>query len=69
LSHGPNRLAQTIVTSHSPAVLSRVEPEEVRYCRCETQTGTTTVSALDLPRDDEEASKFVRGAVLAFPEL
>jgi putative ATP-dependent endonuclease of OLD family len=59
--------AQAIVTSHSPAVLSRVEPEEVRYCRCDA--ATTTVSALDLPKNDEEASKFVRGAVLAFPEL
>jgi putative ATP-dependent endonuclease of OLD family len=61
--------AQAIVTSHSPAVLSRVEPEEVRYCRRDTQTATTAVSALDLPLNDEEASKFVRGAVLAFPEL
>lgn len=64
-----NTAAQAIVTSHSPAVLSRVEPDEVRYCRCDAQTATTTVSALDLPQGDEEASKFVRGAVLAFPEL
>ena len=30
--------AQAIVTSHSPAVLSRVNPGEVRYCRCDPKT-------------------------------
>lgn len=62
-------MAQAIVTSHSPSVLSRVEPEEVRYCRCDVKSGLTAISALALPASDEEASKFVRGAVLAFPEL
>jgi putative ATP-dependent endonuclease of OLD family len=62
-------MAQAIVTSHSPAVLSRIEPEEVRYCRCDLTTRLTAISAVDLPNDDEEASKFVRGAMLAFPEI
>ena len=62
-------MAQAIVTSHSPAVLSRVEPEEVRYCRCDLKTRLSDVSAVALPKDDEEAAKFVRGAMLAFPEL
>ena len=30
--------AQAIVTSHSPAVLSRINPHEVRYCRCDPKT-------------------------------
>jgi putative ATP-dependent endonuclease of the OLD family len=58
-----------LVTSHSPAVLSRVEPEEVRYCRSDSKMRETTVRSIKLPEDDEEASKFVREAVLAFPEL
>lgn len=62
-------MAQAIVTSHSPAVLSRVEPEEVRYCRCDPKTRLTAVRAIRLPKNDEEAAKFVRGAMLAFPEL
>jgi putative ATP-dependent endonuclease of the OLD family len=62
-------MAQAIVTSHSSAVLSRVEPEEVRYCRCDLKTRLSDVSAVALPKDDEEAAKFVRGAMLAFPEL
>ena len=61
--------AQAIITSHSPAVLSRVEPSEVRYCRCNTKTRVSTVKRIELPTDDVEASKFVRGAILAYPEL
>ena len=61
--------AQALLTSHAPAVLSRVEVTEVRYCRCDADTRETRVSAITLPGDDEEAGKFVRGAMLAFPEL
>lgn len=61
--------AQALVTSHSPAVLSRVEPREVRYCRCDPKTRVSTVKKIKLPVGDVEASKFVRGAMLAYPEL
>lgn len=61
--------AQAIVTSHSPAVLSRVEPFEVRYCRCDPVTRASTVKEIRMPPSDSEAAKFVRGAVLAYPEL
>jgi len=60
---------QAFITSHAPAVLSRVNPEEVRYCRCDEKTRMTSVRAVRLPEEDEEAVKFVRGAMLAFPEL
>lgn len=61
--------AQALITSHSAAVLSRVEPEEVRYCRRDSTTGLSSVREIDLPQNDEEAVKFVRGAMLAYPEL
>jgi putative ATP-dependent endonuclease of the OLD family len=60
---------QAFITSHAPAVLSRVNPEEVRYCRCDEKTRVTSVKAVKLPEEDDEAVKFVRGAMLAFPEL
>ncbi len=60
---------QAFITSHAPAVLSRVNPEEVRYCRCDQKTRVTNVKAVKLPAKDDEAVKFVRGAMLAFPEL
>lgn len=61
--------AQAIVTSHSPAVLSRVDPREVRYCRCDPKTRVSTVKKIKMPKDDNETAKFVRGAMLAYPEL
>ena len=60
---------QAVITSHSPAVLSRVQPQEVRYCRRDLKTRVTHVKAVRLPAKDDEAIKFVRGAMLAFPEL
>ena len=61
--------AQAIVTSHSPAVLSRVNPREVRYCRCDPETRVSTVKKIKIPPGIDEAAKFVRGAMLAYPEL
>lgn len=61
--------AQAIVTSHSPAVLSRVDPREVRYCRCDPKTRITSVKQIKLPKGVTDDAKFVRGAVLAYPEL
>ncbi|WP_347928322.1 AAA family ATPase [Pseudomonas helvetica] len=61
--------AQAIVTSHSPAVLSRVNPKEVRYCRCDHRTRVSSIKRIKFPVNDAEASKFVRGAILAYPEL
>lgn len=61
--------AQALVTSHSPAVLSRVEPREVRYCRCDPETRVSTIKKIKLPKGIGEEAKFVRGAMLAYPEL
>jgi putative ATP-dependent endonuclease of OLD family len=61
--------AQAILTSHSPAVLSRIQPKEVRYFRRDRATGKTKAKRLRLPRSSSDASKFVQGAVLAYPEL
>lgn len=61
--------AQAIVTSHSPSVLSRVKPREVRFCRCEPETRVSTLKNIKLPKGDGEDAKFVRGAILAYPEL
>lgn len=61
--------AQAIITSHSPAVLSRVTPREVRYCRCDPKTRVSSVKKIKIPAGTDEAAKFVRGAMLAYPEL
>ena len=61
--------AQVLVTSHSPAVLSRVRPMEVRHCRCDPKTRVSSVKRIKLPSRVSEEGKFVRGAIHAFPEL
>lgn len=60
--------AQAIMTSHSPAILGRVAPDEVRYLR-RSNAGVTSIRALTLPSDGQLSGKYLRGAVLAFPEL
>lgn len=64
-----NSASQALITSHSPAVLSRVDPKEIRYCRQDPKKRTSTVRKIKLPLAAEEAAKFVRGALLAYPEL
>jgi putative ATP-dependent endonuclease of OLD family len=60
---------QAFVSSHSPSVLGRVPPDDVRYCRRDTVTGVSTVLPIPMPTGDVDAIKFVRNAFLAFPEL
>lgn len=60
---------QAIISSHSPSVLSRVVPENVRYCRRNQAEGTSSIVQIPVPADGTEAVKFVRSAMLAFPEL
>jgi len=61
--------AQVALSSHSPAILGRIEPEEVRYFRINRTSRRARVRRLKLPEDDEEASKYVRLAIRAYPEL
>jgi hypothetical protein len=63
-SHG-----QVLLTSHSASIMSRVEPEDVRYLRLREDLNTTLVTKIVLPEESDEAFKFVREAVRAHPEL
>lgn len=60
--------AQVLITSHSPAIVKRIHPEEIRHFRM-TDAGSTAVSYIDLPEQGDEAYKYVRNAVQAYPEL
>ena len=61
--------AQVLLSSHSPAILGRIEPEEVRYLRLDRKTRCSSIRELTLPQEDGEASRYVRLAVKAYPEL
>jgi predicted ATP-dependent endonuclease of OLD family len=62
--------AQVLVSSHSPSILRRVEPDNVRYFLGNESTSSTRVKDVPLPTDrEDEAFKYVREAVRGFPEL
>jgi putative ATP-dependent endonuclease of the OLD family len=61
--------AQVALSSHSPAILSRIEPEEVRYFRLNRAKRRAYVSRITMPEGDNEASQYVRLAIRAYPEL
>jgi putative ATP-dependent endonuclease of OLD family len=60
--------AQSIITTHSPALLRRVAPERIRYLRLD-EDRETVVKPIIMPSTEADAYKFVREAVQAFPEL
>lgn len=61
--------AQALVSSHSASILARVDPEQVRHFRLDLPSRTSRVRAIQLPAAQEEAAKYVREAVHAYPEL
>lgn len=60
--------AQALIATHAPSMLRRVAPERIRYLRL-TQERTSRVTHIQLPAPADEAHKFVREAVQAFPEI
>ena len=60
--------AQLALTSHSPSVLRRVDPEEIRYLRL-SDDRKSIIKRISLPSEGDEAFKYVKQAVQAHPEL
>lgn len=63
--------SQVILTSHSPSIVKRIEPEDLRYLRVENSDKSvqSSVSEIKLPKNSEESYKYIKGAVKAYPEL
>lgn len=63
--------AQTLLTSHSPAIVKRISPEELRYFRLIPDKLSTEVHYITLPDKEKlsEQYKYVKEAVKAYPEL
>ncbi|GKS82313.1 hypothetical protein LPAF129_19990 [Ligilactobacillus pabuli] len=62
---------QVILTSHSPAIVRRTDPESIRYVRLTPEKGVSTIQALELPDKNNflEAYKYLKLAVQTYPEL
>lgn len=63
-----NADAQALIATHAPTMLRRVGPELIRYLRL-NESRETCVTCIKLPDETDEAHKFVREAVQAFPEI
>ena len=61
--------AQVIITSHSPSIVKRIDPTEIRYFRICNEELCTIPRKICLPPKDNEAYKYVKGAVQAYPEI
>lgn len=60
--------AQALIATHAPSMLRRVEPEHIRYLRL-TEQRRSRITTIQLPPKADDAHKFVREAVQAFPEV
>lgn len=60
--------AQAMIATHAPSMLRRVAPERIRHLRLSSER-TSRVTHIHLPDKADEAHKFVREAVQAFPEV
>lgn len=63
-----NEDAQALIATHAPSMLRRVDPERIRYLRL-TEARKSRIMRIQLPEETDEAHKFVREAVQAFPEV
>ncbi|QOW64907.1 AAA family ATPase (plasmid) [Rothia amarae] len=59
---------QALIATHASTLLRRVDPADIRFLRL-NHARETTVRRIILPTEDTEAAKYVREAVMAFPEL
>jgi putative ATP-dependent endonuclease of OLD family len=62
--------AQAIIATHAPSMLRRIEPNQIRYLRLNSDR-KTTITSIILPNEEHsgDAHKFVTQAVKAFPEV
>lgn len=65
-----NSRVQVLLSSHSPSILGRIQPDDVRYFLGNEQVPASRVKRIPLPSDNvDEAFKYVREAVRGYPEL
>jgi putative ATP-dependent endonuclease of the OLD family len=60
---------QALLSSHSSAVLGRINPPEVRHFQLNPELRCARVNEIKLPDSEEEVAKYIQEAVSAYPEL
>ncbi|MGD9685702.1 MAG: ATP-dependent endonuclease [Desulfobacter sp.] len=60
--------SQVFLSSHTPAIIKRIDPESIFHFRIE-KNYTTAINAIALPSKKDEAYKYVKEAVRNYPEI
>ena len=63
-----SNITQSIIATHSPAVVKRIDPSSIRFLRLNNGRNTC-VNYINIPENDIEAAKYVNEAIKAYPEL
>ncbi|ASY81925.1 hypothetical protein BJK05_18845 [Pectobacterium polaris] len=58
---------QMVISTHSTAIMSRIEPSQVRHFSL--KSNYSHVNSLSLPKKKDEQFKFINEAVKAYPEI
>ena len=61
--------AQVILSSHTPAIVRRIDATNLRHLRVNPDTQCTIVNEIILPPQGDLAYKFIKEAVEAYPEI
>ena len=59
---------QVFLTSHSPSIIKRIDPESIYHFRI-SKKFTTMVNNIELPEKKDDAYKYVKQAVQNYPEI
>jgi hypothetical protein len=61
--------AQVVISSHTPAILKRIDPENIRHLRIDATEHRSIVKEIALPEKESDAFKYIKEAVRNYPEL
>ena len=61
--------AQVVLSSHTPAIVKRIEATSIRYFRLDTARQSSVVSEITLPAKEDDAYKYEKEAIEAYPEV
>jgi putative ATP-dependent endonuclease of the OLD family len=60
---------QVLLSSHTPAIIRRIEPEAIRHLRLDKATRATFANRLTLPDAKDVAFTYIKEAVRNYPEI
>jgi predicted ATP-dependent endonuclease of OLD family len=69
LDHVKDESCQAIISTHSASIVGRIEPSQIRHFSINVITKSTSITALELPNNKDEKSKYISEAIKAYPEI